>query len=417
MSGRAQTTGEYGDEDPSGLKPIGAEVRAASRDLALSMRLHFAGVGMSLRMFAIGHHMNPATVSRYLSAQRLPDKHFLDVLLYCWQQRQEREVAEQEIMERRNGLYQLHGDALLAGKPGQYQLQQASDRLEEAALQQEQAEMKIKDLEEGVAHRQQQCEALERQLRELERGAVEQRATGAEIAVYRGRELALTGECERLREEIRFLEQELARALWERDQAREACQRLEARLEEAEDEAEREQLEELAATERRRLAEAAGMAEDRREELDRAHAEADAVRLAARREAAERREEAEALWEETRAKAVRAAADLETDLAERQEESERALAERRGKAERWLAEIEDRAEQLRLEAEKLRGDAERRARETVESAVRQSEDIVGEAHAKAGRIAMESERELAALTNRRDSMSAQVTDVRERLAN
>ena len=53
---------------------------------------------------------------------------------------------------------------------------------------------------------------------------------------------------------------------------------------------------------------------------------------------------------------------------------------------------------------------------TVETAQRQSEDIVADANAKADRIRSESERELAALTNRRDSINAQLTNVREMLA-
>jgi vacuolar-type H+-ATPase subunit H len=52
----------------------------------------------------------------------------------------------------------------------------------------------------------------------------------------------------------------------------------------------------------------------------------------------------------------------------------------------------------------------------VETAQRQAEDIVADANAKADRVRSESERELAALTNRRDSINAQLTNVREMLA-
>ncbi len=52
----------------------------------------------------------------------------------------------------------------------------------------------------------------------------------------------------------------------------------------------------------------------------------------------------------------------------------------------------------------------------METAQRQAEDIVADANAKADRIRSESERELAALTNRRDSINAQLTNVREMLA-
>jgi DNA repair exonuclease SbcCD ATPase subunit len=140
------------------------------------------------------------------------------------------------------------------------------------------------------------------------------------------------------------------------------------------------------------------------------------VRAEAARDAAAKREEAEALFEETRAKAGQAAADFETNLAKRREQAERDLAARQAKAEKRLAEIENRAEQLRLEAEKLRTDAERRSRQTIETAQRQADDIVADARSKADRIRSESERELAALTHRRDSINAQLTNVREMLA-
>ena len=129
-----------------------------------------------------------------------------------------------------------------------------------------------------------------------------------------------------------------------------------------------------------------------------------------------RREEADALFEETRSRAAQAAADFEANLVARREQSERDLAARQAKAEKRLADIELRAEQLRLEAEKLRADVEQRARRSVETARRESEDIVAEAGARADRIRSESERELAVLVKRRDSINAQLTDVRELLA-
>ncbi|MFD7988385.1 cellulose-binding protein [Kitasatospora indigofera] len=154
----------------------------------------------------------------------------------------------------------------------------------------------------------------------------------------------------------------------------------------------------------------------RRAKADRDLAESERVSLESFQAAAVRREEADALFEETRTRAAQAALEFETNLAERREQSERDLAARQAKAEKQLAQIEHRAEQLRLEAEKLRTVAERRARQTVETAQRQSEDIVADANDKAGRIRSESERELAALTKRRDSIHAQVTNVREMLA-
>ncbi|GLF94046.1 serine/threonine-protein kinase [Streptomyces yaizuensis] len=97
---------------------------------------------------------------------------------------------------------------------------------------------------------------------------------------------------------------------------------------------------------------------------------------------AARRQAADAHFEETRAKAARAAADFETNLAKRREQTARDLAAREAKAMQRLAEVEHRCEELRLEAVKLRNDAERDARRTVEAARRQAEQIVA-ADAKA----------------------------------
>ncbi|WUW21122.1 serine/threonine protein kinase [Streptomyces sp. NBC_01463] len=109
----------------------------------------------------------------------------------------------------------------------------------------------------------------------------------------------------------------------------------------------------------------------------------------ARRHAHAKREEADALFEETRAKAAQAAAAFETNLAKRREQSERDLAARQQMALTRLDEIEKRAEQLRAEAESLRADAERRARRTVEDARREADAILARAGSRAKRQAGE----------------------------
>jgi cell division septum initiation protein DivIVA len=61
-------------------------------------------------------------------------------------------------------------------------------------------------------------------------------------------------------------------------------------------------------------------------------------------------------------------------------------------------------------------DAERRASETKQAAQHQADDILTEANSKADRIRSNLDRELAALANRRDSIGAQLTNVRAMLA-
>lgn len=144
--------------------------------------------------------------------------------------------------------------------------------------------------------------------------------------------------------------------------------------------------------------------------------QASELRATANAEASATQEKADAFFEDARSNAAQAAADFEVSLAKRRDRAERELASRQAKAEARLAEIQCRAEQLRLEAEQIRTDSERRAHEAKQTAQRQFDDIVAEANSKAVRIRSASERELAALANRRDSINAQLTNVRAMLA-
>ncbi|MFD9354253.1 protein kinase [Streptomyces sp. NPDC060031] len=132
-------------------------------------------------------------------------------------------------------------------------------------------------------------------------------------------------------------------------------------------------------------------------------------------EAEARRVAADALFEETRAKAAQAAADFETGLAKRREQSARDLAARQAKAERRLAEIEHRAEQLRLEAEKLRTEAEWRARQTVETAQHRAGELVAEAQQEADRMQGDAAREQAEIDAEREVVVARLENLRNLL--
>jgi hypothetical protein len=140
------------------------------------------------------------------------------------------------------------------------------------------------------------------------------------------------------------------------------------------------------------------------------------VRAEAATEAAATRDEAEGILEAARARAAQAAAEFEARLVNRRDHAGRDLAARQEAAERHLSETTEQADQLRLDAQKLRDQAERRFRQLLDSAQRQAEDTVTEARAKADRTRREAARELAALTHRRDSINAQLSNVREMLA-
>jgi hypothetical protein len=130
-----------------------------------------------------------------------------------------------------------------------------------------------------------------------------------------------------------------------------------------------------------------------------AQAEREATELRARASEEVRfaRLEADETVNQARAVASRTAEKLETQLAERRALSEQDLATRQADGEKRLAEIQHSTELLHLEAEKLLTDADRRARQIVETAQRQSEE------------------ELAELTSRRDTINAQLISAREML--
>lgn len=136
----------------------------------------------------------------------------------------------------------------------------------------------------------------------------------------------------------------------------------------------------------------------------------------AERAATARREEGQAILEQQRAEAAAAAAEFETALAERRERAEQGLAERTEAAEHHLAAVEQQAEQLQAEAEQTQADARERAERLVSDAQRKARETTREAKEAAEKVRTESERELAALARRRDSINAQLANVRQMLA-
>lgn len=136
----------------------------------------------------------------------------------------------------------------------------------------------------------------------------------------------------------------------------------------------------------------------------------------AQRQATARREEAEAIYERQRAQAAKAAADFEQTLAERRESAERDFKERTNQAERELLQAQAEVNRLRTEGEQTAADASRTAARLTDEAEAKARQIVADAVARADRIRAESERELSAATQRRDSINAQLTNVRQMLA-
>lgn len=168
---------------------------------------------------------------------------------------------------------------------------------------------------------------------------------------------------------------------------------------------------------------------DRYAEETRASAEAEAdARLAgaqrradeliehAEREAAARREEAEVVYETQQARAAQAATDFERTLAERRDAAAADFALVMGQRDDQLRASEEDLRAAENEARRVISDAGSQAEALRARAARDAEEIIAEARTKAERIRRDSERELAAVTQRRDSITAQLSNVRQMLA-
>ncbi|MEO6510365.1 MAG: hypothetical protein ABIO16_05180 [Nocardioides sp.] len=149
--------------------------------------------------------------------------------------------------------------------------------------------------------------------------------------------------------------------------------------------------------------------------LEDAHKTADDRLDAAERDAAARLQEAEAVYEHQRAKAAQAAADFETTLARRRTAAEEDFTTQMQDHQTRLAEMESHIDLTRTGAEKMNDESVRESRRLVEEAEKQAASIVGEARSQAARVRADSDRELAAATQRRDSINAQLSNVRQML--
>ena len=140
------------------------------------------------------------------------------------------------------------------------------------------------------------------------------------------------------------------------------------------------------------------------------------ARQDADRQAMARREEAETAYELARAKSAAAAVDFETTLAARRDFSALEFAAQVTAAEQQLASVRLRSEQARNDSEQAQQEATSKSALQLEEATARAKTLVAEAKAKAERIRANSERELVAATQRRDSINAQLSTVRHDLA-
>jgi DivIVA domain-containing protein len=150
--------------------------------------------------------------------------------------------------------------------------------------------------------------------------------------------------------------------------------------------------------------------------LENARRQADSTRQDAERAAAVRREETEALFELARAKSATEAVEFESTLAVRKQASSSQFAAEVAAAERQLAALRLQAEESRSESELARQETAARSAQELEQAKAHAGKLVADAKLKADHIRSDSERELAAATQRRDSINVQLSRVRQMIA-
>lgn len=144
--------------------------------------------------------------------------------------------------------------------------------------------------------------------------------------------------------------------------------------------------------------------------------QADQLREEAEAEATARREEAEALYEGQRARAAQAAADFERALAERRTAAMNELNETLAKKTHEIDLATQELVEARGEAERVTTESRAQADQIVRDAQAEASTLLSEAKRRAEGIRQNSERELAAATARRDSITAQLANVRQMLA-
>jgi len=150
--------------------------------------------------------------------------------------------------------------------------------------------------------------------------------------------------------------------------------------------------------------------------LEDAKRKADEIIDHADRESTARLEEAEAVYEHQRQRATAAAADFEQTLAGRRDAAAAEFEQQLTAHGQQLAASTARRDAAETEAAKLLEQATQQARAQLSAAQEEANRLVSAARAQADRIRTDSSRELAAATQRRDAITAQLTNVRQMLS-
>ncbi len=150
--------------------------------------------------------------------------------------------------------------------------------------------------------------------------------------------------------------------------------------------------------------------------VEAARRQADEILDTADREATTRRGEAEAVYEHQRARAAAAAADFEKTLADRRDKSAAEFTVAMQAHENAMNIARERQTASEAEAERTLAEARAQADAHLKAAHEEAAQHITSAKANAEKVRRETERELQAATSRRDSITAQLTNVRQMLA-
>ncbi|MFJ2405343.1 hypothetical protein ACIOUE_29035 [Streptomyces xanthochromogenes] len=206
------------------LKPdLGPEKRAFAEDL----RRLFLTLDVSVRRYAVRRHLDPSTVTRYLSGERVPPWDFVAGVVGDAAE----ELAHPLTAEAEAALRELHRAALKASRRNT-EVQQLQDRLADADEEIRRIKTRQRALEDSLRDRHRRLSDIQRRCLHAEEVVEKQRLIhSAELERWKGEYERLDTERDDLCEQVLFLEEALTVARAELIAAEEECCRLENELE------------------------------------------------------------------------------------------------------------------------------------------------------------------------------------------
>ncbi|WP_018570045.1 hypothetical protein [Streptomyces sp. PsTaAH-124] len=215
---------------PVVLAPLKDGLAPEKRALAEDLRRVFLSLGISVRRYAARRFLNPSSVTRYLSGERLPPWDFVAGVIADVEEAQAPLTPEAEA-----ALRELHREALKSNRHSS-EVQALQDKLAEADEDTRRITTRQRALEEALRDREGRLAKVRGRCRNLEEQLEEQHLTHrGEVELWQGEYARLHEECGDLQEQVIYLEGELAVTRAELIAAEDRCHRLENRLETLQD--------------------------------------------------------------------------------------------------------------------------------------------------------------------------------------